>query len=124
MARWPKDRQISLNPWSALLAVVLGILAVAGSALATGTSVAGGQSVAERGLDPRAPWKPTTVGLEAFDPASNLRGSNGPDSAITACAALADAWAGGLEPTPACDFGLPDNAAHARNGLTRAPPVS
>lgn len=114
-------RQRSRNSWSALLAVLLGVL-TSTAAFGLSTSNAGGLSVVAHGADLRTTGNTASVRPHAFEPFLRLGGASGPDAALHARSVDVDLWTPGLLAVLPTSFDLPISVARARVGLTRAPP--
>ncbi|MDQ8699122.1 hypothetical protein [Hyphomicrobium sp. LHD-15] len=107
---------------AAFLAVVLGMLAGAASALGVSTSLPGGPSVSEASTDARSTGKPVSVRLDAYDPSLGFGGGDssvafGGDDTFSPALFL-------TSPIRPHAFGLPIDVARIRNGLSRAPPLA
>lgn len=118
-----RRQQKSRNPWSALLAVLLGTLAGA-SALAFNPSFTGGLSIAELGADARTAGKTASIRPDAYAPSLKLGSSGDDGSALHPRQDVTDAWAAGLRTLLPAALGLPVDVARTRDGRTRAPPAA
>lgn len=122
MTTRPDARRTRRNPWAAILAVVLGMLAGAASALGVSTNLPGGTSVSEQGSDTRSTGKPVSVRLDAYDPSIGFGGDD-PTVALRNDETLLSRICNS-RPVRTHAFGLPVDFARVRNGLSRAPPVA
>ncbi len=118
----PDIRQARRSPWAAFLAVVLGMLAGAASALGVSTSLPGGTSVSETATDARSTGKPISVRLDAYDPSLGFGGGEPPVALHGDEAFSPTLFQSSL--IRAQHFGLPVDVARIRNGLSRAPPLA
>lgn len=123
MTHRPRARQQSRNSWSALLAVLLGVLAGI-STFTVSASVAGGLSVAGHSADARSTSKPATIRPDRLDASMNVGGFDDPTAALPPhtydAAHRPSAIADLLSPA----FDVPADIARTRDGRTRAPPLA
>jgi hypothetical protein len=118
----PAGLQLRRNPWAALLAVLLGILAGAASALGVSTTQSGSTSVSEQATDAGSRSKPLSVRFDVSDPSIGFGGDDDTSFALRNDeGALSHPFH--LKPVHRQAFRLPVSIARVRNGLTRAPPL-
>jgi hypothetical protein len=117
----PRGRLEGRNSWSALLAVVLGVLAGL-SASGLSASFAGGPSIVEHGTDARSTSKPSSVRPDRLDPSLNLGGLDDPAAALAARGHESDLWADARPAVPPVAIEVTADIARTRDGRTRAPP--
>jgi hypothetical protein len=122
LTHWPEDRRTRRNPWTAILAVLLGLLAGAVSAIGVSASPSGGTSVSEQTTDTRSTGKPNSVRLDTYDVAIGFGGDD-PTAALVADEAP-PVGAHHASTTKLQAFHLPIRFARIRDGLTRAPPLA
>lgn len=122
MTHQPDNPRTRRNPWTAILAVLLGMLAGAVSAIGVSASPSGATSISEQTTDTRSTGKPASVRQEVYDIAI---GSGGDDAtAALLCDETFPSSTGRASAANPKAFRLPVSFARIRDGLTRAPPLA
>jgi hypothetical protein len=104
------------------LAVFLGVIAGAASALGVGTNLSGSASVSEQTTNTHSTGKPVSVRLDAYDPSIGFGGGDPTLALRSDDNSLSRLFHS--DPIRLQAFGLPVVVARVRDGLSRAPPLA